>query len=81
MRRFLIVLLLACTSPVCAQHDHHSMMSTSSNAQLELRDNSGAQVLTVRVGPLALPANSDHMHVAQAPEFFLNQPFEGWITA
>jgi hypothetical protein len=28
-----------------------------------------------------MPANSNHMEVAQAPEFFLKVPFEGWITA
>ncbi len=81
MRCFLIVLLLACAACVWAQHDHHSMMRTSSNARLDVQDDPGAQVLTVRVGPLMLAANSNHMDVAQAPEFFLNVPFDGWITA
>jgi hypothetical protein len=81
MRGLLIVLLLACASCACAQHDHHSMMMTSSNARLEVQDDPGAQVLTVRVGPLTLAANSNHMDVAQAPEFFLKVPFDGWITA
>lgn len=80
MRRFLVVLLLACTSFVLAQHDHHSMMKTSSNAQLDIQDNSAAQILTLRVGPLTLPANSSHTDVAQAPELFLKIPFDGWIV-
>ncbi len=96
MKRFVGVLLLACTAsagapanPVCwggsawAQHDHHSMaaMKTSSEARLEVQDDTAAQVLTVRVGPLNLSANSDHMAVAQAPTVFLEIPFDGWITA
>jgi len=56
-------------------------MKTSSKARLEVQDNIAAQTLTVRVGPLILPANSDHTAVAQAPTVFLDIPFNGWITA
>ena len=84
MRPFVAVLLVACS--ICAwpqQEHHHSMsaMKTSSAARLEVRNDSAAQSLTVRVGPLNLPANSDHMAVAQAPTFFLEIPFDGWIAA
>lgn len=37
--------------------------------------------ITLRMGPLALPANSDHMAVAQAPDFYWEVPFDGWLTA
>ena len=83
MRPLLVVLLLAWTTFAWAQHNHHAMaaMKTSSEAHLDVQDDAAAQVLTLRVGPLNLPANSDHMAVAQAPTVFLEVPFDGWITA
>jgi hypothetical protein len=83
MKYLVVVLLLACAVSAWAQHDHHSMaaMKTTSDARLEVQDDTAAQVLTVRVGPLDLPANSEHRAVAQAPAFFLEVPFDGWITA
>lgn len=81
MKRSLLVLLLACSASAWAQHDHHGMMKTSSDARLEVQDNVAAQSLTVRVGPLNLPANSGHVAVAQAPAVFFEIPFDGWITA
>lgn len=56
-------------------------MKTSDEARLEVDNDTAGQVLTLRVGPLNLPANSDHAAVAQAPIFFLDIPFDGWITA
>ena len=79
-----LLLLLLCTAPLWAQHEHHSAMSgmqVSSQARLEVRDDVASHVLTIRIGPLNLPANSDHMTVAQAPTLFLEVPFDGWITA
>ena len=84
MKRSAIVLLLLCASLAWAQQEHHHSMAamrTAPEARLEARDDAAAQSLTVRVGPLNLPANSDHMAVAQAPTLFLEIPFEGWITA
>lgn len=63
-----------------AQQEHH-MMSQATDVKLDVRDNAAARVLTVRLGPLNLPAHSDHMAVAQAPDLFLSVPFDGWITA
>ena len=83
MKRFVVVLFLACATSVLAQHDHRAMgaMKTSPDARLEVRNDAAAQVLTVRIGPLNLPANSDHMAVAQAPALSLEVPLDGWITA
>ena len=66
-----------------AQHEHHAAgaTQTSSAARLEAQGDAAAQTLTVRLGPLNLPANSDHTAVAQAPMVFLDIPFDGWITA
>lgn len=82
MKRILLTLALTCAASAWAQHDHHAMnMAPSATAHMDVQDDSAAQVLTVRVGPLNLPAHSGHMAVAQAPPFFLTIPFEGWITA
>ena len=84
MRRSAFVLLLFCSTSAWPQQEHHhsmAAMKTSSDARLEVRNDAAAQSLTVRVGPLNLPANSDHMAVTQAPTLFLEIPIEGWITA
>ncbi len=66
-----------------AQHAHHGMPAhkVARNAKLSVNDDAAAKRLTMRLGPLALPANSGHFAVAQPPEFFLEVPFDGWITA
>ncbi|MCI0356773.1 MAG: energy transducer TonB, partial [Acidobacteria bacterium] len=51
------------------------------DAKLAVNDDAATKRLTVRLGPLKLPANSDHTAVAQPPEFLLQMPFDGWITA
>ena len=84
MRRSAFVLLLFCSACAWPQQEHHhsmAAMKTSSDTRLEVRNDAAAQSLTVRRGPLNLPANSDHMAVAQAPTLFLEIPIEGWITA
>ena len=57
---FLVALALA---PAFAQHNHHHMMMKHGAAKLETHDDPAAQLLTVRLGPLNLPAHSDHMAV------------------
>ncbi len=75
------VLLFVCSGMGFAQHQHHAMeMKKSAAAKLEVRDDAAAQQLTVRVGPLKLPAHATHMTVAQAPSFFLSIPLDGWIV-
>lgn len=84
MRPSAFVLLLVCSACAWPQQEHHHSMAAmkpSLDARLELRDDAAAQSLIVRVGPLNLPANSDHMAVTQAPTLFLEIPIEGWITA
>ncbi len=81
MKPILMILALACSSLAWAQHDHAMNMAPSATAHMDVQDDSATQVLTVRVGPLNLPAHSGHMAVAQAPPFFLTIPFEGWLTA
>ncbi|HEV2287849.1 MAG TPA: hypothetical protein VGR81_02735 [Candidatus Acidoferrales bacterium] len=92
--KFGILALLVCVSSLCwAQAEqqevrHHGMMHAmemqhlvSKTAKLSISNNAAAQQMTVRVGPLNLPAHSSHMTVAQPPVFFLTIPFDGWLVA
>ena len=63
-----------------AQHEHMAMMPRAANAKLTVANDPSAHVLTVRLGPLNLPAHAG-MNVAQAPDLTLTIPFDGWITA
>jgi hypothetical protein len=78
-----LVVAVFCAVPVLSQeHDMQGMaMPRSSSATLEVKDDPAAQVLTVRLGPLNLPAHTDHMHAAQPKAQFLPMPFDGWIRA
>jgi hypothetical protein len=69
-----------------AQHDHaamqgdHMMMHQQAPARLEVKDDAAKHVMTVRLGPLDLPAGAG-MNVPQAPKLTFTIPFEGWLTA
>ena len=72
-----------------AQHEHHTAQpqghhgshKIAEGVKLEQRNDAAAQTLTVRLGPLNLPANSDHSAVAQAADQYLDLAFDGWIIA
>ena len=82
---YFATILAAClvARPFSAQHEHHGMTHhlTASEAKLDVQDDSIAQILTVRLGPVNLPAHSDHHSVAQPPNFTLTIPFDGWVLA
>jgi hypothetical protein len=80
---FLFLFIAICTAPVAAQHQHMPGMTMqhSSAARIAVKDDSAAQVLTMRLGPVNLPAHTDHMHAAQPSALFLKIPFDGWIIA
>jgi hypothetical protein len=56
-------------------------MQRAQGVTLAVVNDAARHSLTVRVGPLDLPAHSSHHAVAQAPDQFLTIPFDGWITA
>jgi hypothetical protein len=56
-------------------------MRMSSTAGLAVHNDAAAQVLAVKLGPLSLPAHTDHMQAAQPRPQFLKIPFDGWIVA
>ncbi|MGH9795105.1 MAG: hypothetical protein ACRD5G_10050 [Candidatus Acidiferrales bacterium] len=82
-----VILLAAATA---GAHGHHSSPAqephaghhrVAEKAKLEWRDDTTAQTITVRLGPLNLPANSDHNAVAQPADQYLEIPFDGWLIA
>jgi len=76
-----LLVLLSNASSVPGQHEHHGIHKMAADARVEVLDDAAGQVLTVRAGPINLPARSDHTAVAQAPELFLEIPFDCWIVA
>lgn len=72
--------LLVLTPPATAQHAHADEHAVAGDAELVAEETS-AGVVTLRLGPLSLPARSDHHEVAQAPGRFWEIPFDGWILS
>lgn len=84
MRRLALLCFVAAVAAgsARAQHEHHRMAhKIAAGAKLDVTDDAAAQAMVIRVGPLDLPARSDHMGVAQAPDFFWVVPFDGWLVA
>jgi hypothetical protein len=65
-----------------AQHEHQRMgMQQHSAAKIEIQNDATTELLTVRLGPVNLPAHADHMAVAQPERQFFAIPFDGWLMA
>lgn len=67
---------------------HHGMMHAtdeghpvSKTARLTVADDPAVHQMMVRIGPVSLPANADHMTVPQPPTLWLTIPLDGWLTA
>jgi hypothetical protein len=75
-----MLLLAACLAQ--AQHKQHAAHHhETSAATLDVKDDATAQVLTIRLGPLNLPAGATHEQVAQPADQFFSVPFDGWLIA
>src|SRR5207245_2262831 len=62
------------------QHNHHGMAhQTAAGVKLEVEDGA-AQEMTLRLGPVDLPAHTDHMATAQPPDLFWAVPIDGWLV-
>lgn len=59
----------------------HSHMRTAAGQRIQVEDDPTLHSLTARVGPIALPAHTDHMHAQQLAPQMLTIPIDGWITA
>jgi hypothetical protein len=56
-------------------------MRQAAGIKIDLKNDAGSRVLTVRLGPLDLPAHQTHHEIAQSPNEFFTIPFDGWLTA
>jgi hypothetical protein len=74
------LLMCGAAAPVWAQHEHHTMLKLS-KATLTVSVDNDKHELTAKLGPLNLPANTDHTNTAQPAQQFLVVPFDGWLTA
>ena len=81
----LLIFPVLWAAPLRAQHHDmrgmHMAMPVNSIATLAVKDDVDKQVLTAKLGPLNLPANTSHMRTAQPRAQFLKIPFDGWIIA
>jgi hypothetical protein len=55
---------------------HHSV---AKGVTLDVKVDSAAHIVTLRVGPMNLPANTPHMEMPQPPELVWQIPFDGWL--
>src|SRR5512146_2056961 len=59
----------------------HSHMRMAAGRRIHVEDDATLHALTVRVGPIKLPAHTGHMQARQLAPQMLEIPFDGWITA
>ena len=58
----------------------HMAMKKAQGVKLEVKNDEAHHILTLRLGPLNLPARAG-MSVAQAPDLYWTVPIEGWLVA
>jgi hypothetical protein len=64
-----------------AASGHHAGLHKMKKAILRVTDNAAAQIMTLRVGAVNLPAHTDHMAATQLADVYWTVPFDGWLTA
>ena len=57
---------------------HHAM---AKGVQLDAKVDAVGRVVTLRVGPMNLPAHTGHMNMPQPPDLLWQVPFAGWLLA
>jgi hypothetical protein len=75
-------------TPHDMQHQHHGGFmqggrhhAVAAGVTLDAKVDSSAHVVTLRVGPMNLPANTGHMKMPQPPDQTWQIPFDGWLLA
>ena len=75
-------------TPQDTQHQHHGGFmqggmhhAVATGVTLDAKADSAAHVVTLRVGPMHLPAHTSHMKMPQPPDQTWQIPFEGWLLA
>ncbi len=72
-------------SPAQPQHEHGGFMqggmhhAIAKGVKLEQNIDQPTHTITLRVGPMTLPALTDHMKMPQPPDLTWEIPFDGWL--
>lgn len=80
-RLWLWALVPAATAALWAQHQHSMLMRPAANVLLAVHHDPATHVLTIRLGPVDLPARAPHHAIAQPPPETFAMPMDGWLTA
>jgi hypothetical protein len=57
---------------------HHAI---AQGVALDAKTNENSHIITLRVGPMTLPANTSHMKMPQPPDLVWTVPMTGWLLA
>ncbi len=77
--KVLVLSLIVSPAAVTARAQQaHLSSHQGARVKLEVHDDLAARALMVRVGPIDLPARSNHTRL---PDLFLPSPFDGWLSA
>jgi len=61
-------------------HHHHESGPLQKDVKMTVHQVAG-DALEIRLGPYDLPAHTPHDAMPQAPDFFWDVPFDGWLVA
>ncbi len=64
-----------------ATSGHHAGHHVTKAAVIRVTDDPATHTMTMRVGMLNLPANTDHTAATQLSDAIWEVPFDGWLTA
>src|ERR1700681_2804428 len=73
--------------PLPMQHEHHGFMqegmhhAVAKGVTLDAKVDAAAHTVTLRVGPMNLPAHTSHMKMPQPPDLVWEVPMDGWLLA
>ena len=74
--------------PMAMEHHHHGGFMQegmhhvlAKGVTLDAKADAAAHTVTVRVGPMNLPAHTGHMKMPQPPDQVWQVPFDGWLLA
>jgi hypothetical protein len=75
-------------APPAMQHEHHGGFmqggmnhAVAKGVMLDAKVDAASHTVTLRVGPMTLPANTDHMKMPQPPDLVWEVPMDGWLLA
>jgi hypothetical protein len=73
--------------PLPMQHEHHGFMqegmhhAVARGVTLDAQVDVAAHTVTLRIGPMTLPAHTSHMKMPQPPDLVWEVPLDGWLLA